>query len=62
MITKYSKEELDEALTALKSLISKCEKAKLNLKEGTSQHTLIVRRIKAFYLSVDLIEKELGNF
>lgn len=57
----YSKEELKEALRALVSVTLKCEKALLKLSEGTSQHTLLVRRIKAFHISADLIRGELGE-
>ena len=53
--------ELQEALRAIKSTISKCEKAFTKLAEGTSQHTLMKRRLAAFYIAVELIEKELEN-
>lgn len=55
----YTKEELEEALRAITSTISKCEKIQPKLKKGTSQHTLLVRRIKAFYIATSLINKEL---
>lgn len=50
--------ELLEALRAINSTIEKCEKAQLKLTEGTSQHTLMKRRLEAFYIAVSLIEKE----
>lgn len=56
----YSKEELKEALRAIESTIKKCEKVQPKLKEGSPQHTLLIRRIKAFYISTALIERELG--
>jgi len=55
----YPKEELEEALRAIASTISKCEKVLPKLKQGSSQHTLLVRRIKALCISAALIEKEL---
>lgn len=55
----YSKEELQEALRAITSTTSKCEKAITNLKEGTPQHTLLVRRIKAFHIACELINRDL---
>ncbi|RWX02556.1 hypothetical protein EPI11_04890 [Flavobacterium cerinum] len=58
---KYTKEELEEALRSHASTISKCEKAFLKLKENTAQRTLLSRRIKALYISVDLIERELSG-
>ena len=57
----YTKEELKEALRAIASTISKCEKVQPKLKAGTPQHTLLVRRIKALQIAVALIEKELAE-
>ena len=54
-----NKEELKEALRAIDSTISKCEKVELKLKQGTSQHTLLIRRIKAFKIATKLIKREL---
>ena len=58
---KFSKEELEEALRAIASTISKCEKIQPKLKPGTSQHTLLIRRIKALSIASVLIERELRN-
>lgn len=55
----YTKEELNDALRAIASTISKCEKVLPKLKQGTSQHTLLIRRIKAFQIASTLITKEL---
>ncbi|MBN2879971.1 MAG: hypothetical protein JXN65_10145 [Clostridia bacterium] len=55
----YTKEELTEAERALASLVSKCEKVRPKLKEGTSQHTLLIRRIDALKIAVQLINREL---
>lgn len=57
----YNASELDEALQAIRSTIGKCEKVQPKLKDGTSQHTLLVRRIKAFQIAASLIERELEN-
>jgi hypothetical protein len=56
-----TQEELKENLCAITSLIGKCEKAYTKLIEDTSQHTLMKRRLKAFYISETLIKKELGD-
>lgn len=37
------------------STIGNCEKIQVKFKEGTSQHTLLVNRIKALYISKALI-------
>ncbi len=55
----YLKKELEEALRAIESTISKCEKVLPKLKEGTSQHTLLIRRIRAFEIASSLIQQEL---
>lgn len=55
----YTKEELEEALRAITSTIAKCEKVQPKLKQGTSQHTLLVRRIKALRIAASLLTKEL---
>lgn len=57
----YTKEELKEALRAINSTVSKCEKILPKLKQGTSQHTLLVRRIKALQIAQSLITKELQD-
>lgn len=57
----FTKEELEEALRAIASTISKCEKVQPKLKQGASQHTLLIRRIKAFQIASVLIEKELRH-
>ncbi len=58
----YSKEELEEALKAIVSTISKCENALPKLKQNSAQRTLLKRRIKALQISVELIERELSKF
>ena len=57
----FSKEELEEALRAITSTISKCEKVQPKLKQGTSQHTLLIRRIKALQIATELIIKALES-
>ena len=53
--------ELQEALRSINSTIGKCEKAILKLRDGTSSHTLTKRRLEAFHIAVELIEKELNG-
>ncbi|HEY0010961.1 MAG TPA: hypothetical protein VGB97_03570 [Candidatus Paceibacterota bacterium] len=55
---KFSKEELEHALIAITSLISKSEKAKVNLTKG--HLTLIENRIKALQISSSLISQALN--
>ena len=57
----FTKEELHEALRAITSTIGKCEKVLPKLEEGTPQHTLLVRRIRALRISAALIEREMGE-
>lgn len=57
----YSKEELVEAIRAIASTISKCEKVEPKLRQGTSQHTLLIRRIKALKIATSLIKQALES-
>lgn len=56
---EFTKEDLEEALRAIASTISKCEKVQPKLKQGSSQHTLLIRRIKALTIASALIKREL---
>lgn len=58
-MNKYSRDELVEALRAIDSVIHKCEKAQEKFPNGNSHHTLLKNRLKAMYISKELIEKEL---
>ncbi len=64
---RYSKVELDEALRAVDSLLYKLVtskqtmEAKGSIRPGSSQQTLIDRRIAALRLSIDLIQEALDN-
>ena len=51
----YTKEDLTEALRAISSLISKCEKAREKLREGSPQYSLTKNRLKAFHIASSLI-------
>lgn len=57
-VDDYSKEELEEARTALASTLRKCEKIQDGKKLGASQRTLPDRRVRALRLALALIEKE----
>jgi hypothetical protein len=57
----FTKEELLEASQAIASTINKCEKVQLKLKEGSSQYTLLERRIKAFGIAIVLIESAVSS-
>ena len=58
---EYTREELNEALTAIESIIHKCEAAQRKFPQGTSHHTLLKRRLKAMYLSRALLLRELAG-
>ena len=55
----YTTDELTEARHSIDSTLHKCEKALLKLTPNKSQHTLTVRRIKAFQIALALIDREL---
>ena len=48
-------------MTAVESIIHKCEAAQKKFSPGTSHHTLLKRRLKAMYLSRALILRELAG-
>ncbi len=58
-MNSFTKEDLNEALRAINSTISKCEKVQPKLREGSPQSTLIRNRLKAFYIATELIGNEL---
>lgn len=58
IMDSYTKEELEEVLKLVSSVISRCEKMQPKFLEGTSQHTLLKNRIKALYISKSLITDE----
>lgn len=60
LIESITKDDLEKALPPITSTISKCEKAQEKLKEGTSQLSLTKNMIKALYISLSLITKELN--
>lgn len=53
------KEALTETLFVIASIVARCENAQTKFREGTSQHTLLKNRIRALYLSKELVEAEL---
>ncbi|HPF43222.1 MAG TPA: hypothetical protein PKV15_00840 [Syntrophomonadaceae bacterium] len=55
---KFTEEELERALQIISSAISNCEKVQPKFAEGTSHHTLLKNRIKAFYITKSLIKDE----
>lgn len=60
-VNKYTKEELEESLRPVSSIISKCEKAQLKFAEGTSHYTRFKRMIKAMNISKSLILDEISK-
>lgn len=58
-MSPYTKDELKEALRAITSTMAKCEKVQPKLRQGTAQHTLLIRRIKALRIASELIKREL---
>jgi len=55
----YAQQELEEAIKAITSTISKIEKVSEKETLGASQKTLIERRLKAFQIALELIEAKL---
>ncbi|MFB0920305.1 MAG: hypothetical protein QMB62_05430 [Oscillospiraceae bacterium] len=57
----FTKEELEEALRAITSVIRKCEKVQEHTAQGTPQYTLLRNRLKALRISSALITKALED-
>ena len=55
----FIKEDMEEALQAIASMIYRAEKAKEKFAQGTSQHTLQTNRINALNIASALLAKEL---
>lgn len=60
-MTAHSEHDLKEALRAIESTLSKCEKALAGLKPSMAQHTLLTRRIAAFRIAIALLKERLGE-
>ena len=58
-MTDYTKEELEAALGAIASTVVKIEKVRAKPTLGSSQRTLIERRLKAFQIATELIRAKL---
>lgn len=56
-----AKKDMEEALQAISSMISKTEKSKQKFTQGTSQHTLQKNRLKALNIASWLILKEISE-
>ncbi len=53
---RWTRDDLQEALQALASMIGKTETAKAHFSPGTSQHTLLRNRLKSLRLAQQLIQ------
>ena len=57
----YTKAELEEAIKDTLSFVRQIEKVKPKFEEGTPQHTLAIRRIRAFQIAGALMEREMSR-
>ena len=60
-MNEYTKQELEEAKTALASTLHKCEKMQESGRLQSSQKSLNDRRVKALRIALTLIEKEMRS-
>jgi hypothetical protein len=54
-VDDYSKEDMQEALRIVTSVINTCKKMEPRFREGTPQHSLLRNRIKAMHISKSLM-------
>lgn len=57
----FTKQDLEEALRTITSLIIKCEKSQEKITHRTSQRTLLKNRLKALYIASSLITQKLDK-
>jgi hypothetical protein len=57
-VDNFTKEDLQEALRPIASLISKSEKAQQKLASGTWQHSMLRDNLKALHVAYALMNKE----
>ena len=57
----FTQDDLEEALAAFTSMISKTDKAQAKFTPGTSQYTLLANRLKALQIAEALIKTEYGK-
>ena len=57
----YTREDLEKALAPISSLISKSEKSRKKLAQGTWQHTMLSNNLKALYIASRLFTKALSG-
>jgi len=57
----FTRDDLQEAIRAFTSMISRAEKAQAKFSPGTSQHTLQRNRLKALCIAEALIKVELDK-
>ncbi len=60
-MVNYSKEELENALQTISSMIKRSENVQQKLKTGSPQSSLTINRLKALYISSAFISKELNK-
>ena len=58
---RHSKQELEEAVTALASTLRKCEEVQEGGRLPPTQKTLNDRRVKTLQIALALIEKEMNS-
>lgn len=61
-IDKYTREELEQAMLPIASIISKSEKAYLKAVEGTGTYTRLKKIIKAMEISKSLIRNRINIY
>lgn len=59
---EYTNKQIEDTLNVIESTIRNCEKMQPKFKEGASQLSLLRNRIKALYISQDLIKNQEHNY
>ena len=57
----YGKEELQQALAPIESIISKCEKARLKFEDGSTHYVRFSKMIEAMDIAKTFLEDEINK-
>lgn len=60
-VNDHTEEDLKNALAPITSLISKSEKARAKLSQGTWQHTMLSNNLNALHIALPLLTKALSE-
>lgn len=58
---EFTRDDLREAIQAIRSMIGRAEKAQAKFSPGTSQHTLQRNRLRALHIAEELVARQVAE-